>query len=349
MRRINFFIVTALVLSFFIPTSSQAAGFSDVPTNHWAYDSIDELSNSNILNGYANGKYGPENKVTRAQAAKIVASALKLPLESTYKPSYQDVPSTHWAYKEIRLLTEKGIFKNSTQFNANAFLSRAQLAKVLVLAYQIKMDDHHQVTFKDVPKNYWHPYITTLAEVQITSGVSWNHFNPYGQVTRAQMAVFVDRAMTWDQKRDSGVIKYDGTAKVYVDSSLAVNDTAKETVHLVNIERAKSGLPALKLDAPLSQIATLKADDMMENNYFDHVSPTYGQPWDMANKFGYTYTSFGENIAYGHRSPQEVVKGWMDSPGHKANILTKDFTNIGAGISKDANGRIYWVHMFSSK
>lgn len=349
MKRLKFILAAILALSLFIPTSSQAAGFSDVSTNHWAYGSIAKLANAKILNGYSNGRFGPEDTVTRAQAAKIVATALKTPLTTTYKPSYQDVPTSHWAYKEISALTEKGIFSNATKFNPDATLSRAQMAKVLVVAYQIKMDDNHQVTFKDVPKDNWHPFITALAEVQITAGITWNQFSPYGKVSRAQMAAFVDRAMIWDQKRDSGVIKYDGTKKMYVDSSLAISDTATETAHLVNIERAKAGLPALKVDAPLSQIATFKAQDMMKNNYFAHTSPTYGQPWDLAKKFGYTYTSFGENIAYGQRTPQEVVTAWMNSPGHKANILNKDYTNIGAGISKDANGRIYWVHMFSRK
>jgi len=349
MKPMKFIVAAIIAITLFIPTSSQAAGFPDVSTSHWAYSSIQKLSNAKIINGYSNGMFGPNNQVSRAQAAKILANALKLPLESTYKTSYQDVPSTHWAYKEIRALTEKGVFSNTTTFNPDAPLSRAQMAKLLVVAYQIKIDDYHQVTFKDVPQDNWKPFIITLAEVKISEGVSWNYFSPYAKVTRAQLSVFIDRAMIWDQKRDSGVIKYDSTKKVYVDSTLAINDTAIQTVHLVNLERAKAGLPALVADAPLSKIATVKAEDMVKNNYFDHISPTYGKPWDMAKQFGYSYSSFGENIAYGQKTPQEVVTAWMNSPGHKANILNKDYTNIGAGIKKDANGRIYWVHMFSKK
>ena len=349
MKQMKFVLVGILSLSLFIPTSILAAGFPDVSTNHWAYDSIDKLSNAKIINGYSNGTFVPEKQVSRAEAAKILANALKLPLDSTFKTSYQDVSSTHWAYKEIRALTEKGIFSNASRFNPDAPLSRAQMAKVLVVAYQINMDDNHQVTFNDVPKDNWHPFITTLAEVQISQGVTINSYNPYGKVTRAQLSAFVDRSMIWDQKRDSNIIKYDTTKKMYVDSSLIVNSTATETVYLVNIERAKAGLPTLTIDAPLSKIATLKSEDMVTNDYFSHTSPTYGAPWDMAKEFGYSYRSFGENIAYGQRTPEEVVTAWMNSPGHKANILNKQYTNIGAGIAKDANGRIYWVHMFSSK
>ncbi|WP_075617241.1 S-layer homology domain-containing protein [Paenisporosarcina indica] len=349
MKRLKILVGFLLIFMLFIPTSTLATGFSDVSTSHWAYESINKLSNAKIINGYSNGVFDPENRVTRAQAAKIIAGALEIPLNSTYKVSYQDVPSTHWAYQEIRALSEKGIFSDATKFNPDASLTRAQMAKVLVNSYQIKMDDNHQASFKDVSKNHWHPYITTLAEVRISEGVTRNTFNPDGKVSRAQMSVFVDRAMTWDQKRDSGVIKYDTAKKMYVDSSPVVSDSATETAKLVNIERAKAGLPLLTIDAPLSKIAKVKAEDMVNNNYFAHTSPTYGEPWDMAKRFGYSYRSFGENIAYGQPTPEDVVKAWMNSPGHKANILNNSYTNIGAGIAKKTNGQIYWVHMFSSK
>jgi len=348
-KRLKLVVVFLLTFMLFVPVSTLAASFSDVPTSHWAYDSVHKLSNAKIINGYSNGRFNPENRITRAQAAKIIAGGLKIPLDSTYKTKYQDVSSSHWAYKEIRALTEKGIFSDAAKFNPDASLTRAQMAKVLVNSYQIKMDDNHQVSFKDVQKTHWHQYITTLAEVRISEGVTWNTFNPDGVVTRAQMSVFVDRAMTWDQKRDTGVIKYDNTKKMYIDSSPVVSDTATETAHLVNIERAKAGLPLLVIDAPLAKITKVKAEDMVNNNYFAHRSPTYGDPWDMAKRFGYSYRSFGENIAYGQRTPEEVVSAWMNSPGHKANILNEGYTNIGAGIAKKSNGQIYWVHMFSSK
>jgi uncharacterized YkwD family protein len=225
------------------------------------------------------------------------------------------------------------------------------MAKVLVIAYQIKMDTNHQVKFSDVPSSLsLHPFVTSLAEVGISVGVTPLEFAPKEAVSRAEIAAFLDRSMTFDQKRNSGIIKYDETNKKYIDSSASkVNETAKETARLVNLERAKAGLPTLVIDAQLSKITSIKAEDMNKNDYFDHTSPTYGAPWDLAKHFGYTYRSFGENIAYGQRSPAEVVKAWMDSPGHKANILNKSYTNIGAGTAKNSQGRIYWVHMFSSK
>lgn len=125
-----------------------------------------------------------------------------------------------------------------------------------------------------------------------------------------------------------------------------ISAEANEVIRLVNVERSKSGLAPLKANADLSKVATAKAQDMIDKNYFSHTSPTYGSPFDMMTKFGIKYTAAGENIAYGQKTPADVMNGWMNSPGHKANILNSNFTEIGVGIAKDKNGTPYWVQMF---
>lgn len=115
-----------------------------------------------------------------------------------------------------------------------------------------------------------------------------------------------------------------------------------QVIDLVNQERAKAGLAALKTDALLTKVAVEKARDMDVNNYFSHTSPTYGSPFDMMRSFGVTYSYAGENIASGQRSPQEVMNAWMNSAGHRANILNQNFTKIGVGY---VNGE--WVQEFT--
>jgi uncharacterized YkwD family protein len=122
-----------------------------------------------------------------------------------------------------------------------------------------------------------------------------------------------------------------------------------EVVTLVNQERAKLGLAPLKANSDLSNVARTKSKDMATNNYFSHTSPTYGSPFDMMKKFGITYTSAGENIAMGQPTAASVMEDWMNSPGHKANILSKNFTEIGIGIATDSNGSIYWTQQFIGK
>ena len=125
-----------------------------------------------------------------------------------------------------------------------------------------------------------------------------------------------------------------------------VSSYESEVVRLVNIERAKNGLSPLEEDWELSRVARYKSQDMKDKNYFSHTSPTYGSPFEMMKSFGISYKSAGENIAKGYRTPEDVVRGWMNSPGHRANILNKSFTHIGVGYVASGN---YWTQMFIYK
>lgn len=120
----------------------------------------------------------------------------------------------------------------------------------------------------------------------------------------------------------------------------------KEVVRLVNVEREKAGLKPLTYDWELSRVARIKSQDMKDNKYFSHTSPTYGSPFQMMKSFGIKYRSAGENIARGQATPQAVVNAWMNSSGHRANILNPSFTHIGVGYVAD--GR-YWTQMFIGK
>ncbi len=116
---------------------------------------------------------------------------------------------------------------------------------------------------------------------------------------------------------------------------------ASQVVSLVNQERAKAGLKPLASDSALTAMALDKAKDMYNNGYFDHTSPTYGSPFDMMRSYGIRYSYAGENIAKGQRSPQEVMNAWMNSDGHRKNILSPNFTKIGVAYY---NG--VWVQAF---
>lgn len=119
---------------------------------------------------------------------------------------------------------------------------------------------------------------------------------------------------------------------------------ASQVVTLVNQERAKAGLKALTVNERLTGMALDKAKDMNNNKYFSHTSPTYGSPFDMMKKYGISYKYAGENIAMGQKTPEEVMKSWMNSEGHRQNILSPNFTMIGVGYY---NG--YWVQEFISQ
>ena len=116
-----------------------------------------------------------------------------------------------------------------------------------------------------------------------------------------------------------------------------------EVVRLVNVERARYGLAALTADAELSRGARVKSQDMRDKGYFSHESPTYGSPFQMMKSFGISYRTAGENIAYGYSTPEKVVQAWMNSEGHRANILNASYARLGVGYVADGH---YWTQWF---
>ncbi|SFE79140.1 CAP domain-containing protein [Alteribacillus iranensis] len=123
----------------------------------------------------------------------------------------------------------------------------------------------------------------------------------------------------------------------------------QEVIRLTNVEREQRGLEPLEAYSELSDVARDKSKDMRDNGYFSHDSPTYGSPFDMMDTYGIEYRGAGENIAAGQRTPEEVVQGWMDSQGHRENILNGSFTHIGVGHVEGGSYGHYWTQMFVTK
>lgn len=123
----------------------------------------------------------------------------------------------------------------------------------------------------------------------------------------------------------------------------SVSSYEAEVIRLVNSIRQQNGLQPLTANWELSRVARYKSQDMVDNHYFSHTSPTYGTPFQMMKAFGLSYKTAGENIAYGYATPQAVVNGWMNSSGHRANILNASYKQIGVGYVAQGN---YWTQMF---
>lgn len=127
------------------------------------------------------------------------------------------------------------------------------------------------------------------------------------------------------------------------DTVDSVSAYEQEVVRLVNVERARYGLSALCIRADLCGYARVKSQDMHDSGYFSHTSPNYGSPFDMMKSFGVTYSHAGENIAMGYSTPAAVVEAWMNSEGHRANILSASYTELGVGYVADGG---YWTQWF---
>ena len=120
---------------------------------------------------------------------------------------------------------------------------------------------------------------------------------------------------------------------------------AAQVVSLVNAERAKQGLSALTVSTKVQQAAQTRAGELKTS--FSHTRPSGASCFTARTEAGVSYTRAGENIAYGQSSPAAVVQAWMNSSGHRANILSRDFTTIGVGYTV-VNGTAYWSQFFTA-
>jgi len=134
--------------------------------------------------------------------------------------------------------------------------------------------------------------------------------------------------------------------QIHVPLFSTVKRIEQEVVRLVNVQRVNNGLKPLAHNWELSRVARYKSTDMRDRAYFSHQSPTYGSPFDMIRSFGVSYTAAGENIAAGQQTAESVVQAWMNSQGHRENILNASYTEIGVGYTSGGSMGHYWTQMF---
>ena len=146
----------------------------------------------------------------------------------------------------------------------------------------------------------------------------------------------------------SGTNSGGGTSGSQNTTTASLSADEKEVFDLINKQRTNNGLSALKIDSEVQRVARIKAQDMVDNNYFAHESPTYGTPFQMLKSFKISYKTAGENIA-GNSSNSAAVTAWMNSSGHKANILNGNYNYTGIGVVNSSKyGKVY-VQMFIGK
>ncbi len=194
--------------------------------------------------------------------------------------------------------------------------------------------------------------ISLMAVFQITAV-----FPSYAQSTQSYTVVAGDSMWKIAVKHEVGLSEIKSANLHIINPDLIYpgqvlnipkNDTTvlnyeNEVIRLVNEIRVKNGLNPLTADWQLCRVARYKSQDMKDNNYFSHTSPIYGSPFDMIKNFGISYRSAAENIAKGQATPQAVVNAWMNSSGHRANILNGTYKKIGVGYVASGN---YWTQMF---
>ena len=135
--------------------------------------------------------------------------------------------------------------------------------------------------------------------------------------------------------------------KIYSEKQ-EYNEYIAQVVEIVNEERRKVGLNPLAYDEQITYAATQRSYEMAEYQYFAHARPNGDSCFTVMDEYNVSWRMVGENIASGYTTPEQVMTGWMNSQGHKENILTSGYTKIGVGIAANSYGRLYWTQLFAA-
>jgi len=146
---------------------------------------------------------------------------------------------------------------------------------------------------------------------------------------------------------EASTVKSQTTTNTTNTNTAGITADELKAIELLNEDRVAQGLPRLIADANLTQVARKHATDMVLHNFFDHKNLQGQSPFDRMTASGITYRSAGENIAYNY-SLEDMEKAWMNSPGHRANILNTGYTHVGLGLHTKSDGTIYGVQLFAS-
>ncbi len=207
MRIMKFFVAFLIAFVLVIPTNANAdTTFSDISTDYRFSDEITQLVDSNVISGYKDGTFRPDESVNRAQAAIMLAKALELDVNNVQPTHYKDVSKKSAAYNHIAAVTEAGIMQGSQAgFNPDGSLTRAQMAVVLTKAFNLKGDN--KTSFKDVPKDYYaHDHIDAILTNGVTAGYPDETFRPDEPTTRAHFAAFLSRALDETSEEKEAVV-----------------------------------------------------------------------------------------------------------------------------------------------
>ena len=155
-----------------------------------------------------------------------------------------------------------------------------------------------------------------------------------------------DNGNTNNGNTDNGNTNSGNTNSGNTDNGSTTNKTyTQQVVDLVNAERAKAGLAPLTIDANVEKAANVRANEIQTS--FDHVRPNGSSFSTALKEQSVSFQGAGENIAWGQKTPEEVMNAWMNSAGHRANILNKNYTHIGVGNVQNSSGTQYWVQLFT--
>ncbi len=248
----------------------------------------------------------------------------------------------------ISLLTIM-LFVTLSNYNTEAmtYYENVNFVTGMVTATALNVRTGPGTNFKSIGMIYKNEYVRVFAKVGDWYVIQTNG-DLIGAVSKKYIKNATSSAGQGTTSNGSNSNNNSGTNNTKQDTLSGYSADEKELLSLINAQRKAYGLPELSFDSELQRVAKAKAQDLVANNYFSHTSPTYGSPFDMMKSFGITYKTAGENIA-GNSSLSGAVDAWMNSTGHRENILNNAYNYTGIGIVDSPKYGKIMVQMFIGK
>lgn len=329
-------IILIFTIMFVFSTNSFAGKdqlFKDTEATEWFMKDVTYLVSLNGISGYPDGTFKPEKEISKSEFIKILISSI----------GYKNLSKTNpdWYSGYIDKALELDLIGKNSLIDLNKPITRYEMAEIVSNTLDFKKENMPINTkdfisnIKDIHKINDEKLYTCVLNTYvkgIISGYPDGRFAGDDFLSRAEASSVIVR-----------IIDKNSRIKQELDETSSFAD---DVLKLVNNERNKKGVSSLMFCPDLNSVANLKSKDMSAYNYFDHISPNYGNLFDILKKRNISYNAGGENIAMGHTNPEDVVKAWMNSPGHRRNILNPNYHKTGIGIY--FGERIYWTQNFTN-
>lgn len=331
----NFILIFLSIILIFsnITYAEKNIFFKDTKPTDWFMKDVTQLINLDGISGYPDGTFKPNKDISKSEFIKILISSI----------GYKNLKETgiDWASEYISKALELSIITEDNLDNLNKPITRFEMAVIVSNTLELKEDiipnnlQNYSSNIKDIHKIHDENLYTCVLNTYvkgIISGYPDGSFSGDNFLSRAEASSVIVR-----------VIDENSRIEQIPDKS---SSFANDVLTIVNQERNKEGLSGLEFCPALNSVANLKSQDMSAHNYFDHISPNYGNLFDILKKRNINYSYGGENIAVGHTSPKEVVHAWMNSPGHRKNILNPNYQKTGIGVC--FGNKVYWTQNFTN-
>ena len=348
----------ALSVSMILPAGAAGAAFTDVPQDHWANPYVEAMTQKGVVTGVGNGRFNPDGNLSTAEFAVMLTQAFcpkevadpeegaawwEPYLNAAWEAGYLTDTTAGFSYADGSWDADV-VTAPMTRYDMAQAMNNTAVAEKMTLptdeqreAAQAAIGD-----FDSIPEDYESAVVAMYA-LGYLSGVNANgDFGGESTMTRAQSCVVMSKLLGTEVETTPETPD-EGTAGGTGDTTPA----EEPEFDLVNQIREENGLEPFVYNETLAETARAHSQDMIDRDFFDHYNPDGKSPFDRMRDNGLSFSMAAENIAAGQRTPEEVVESWMNSEGHRANILG-DCKELGVGLALGGHYGYYWTQCFAT-